>query len=230
MDEHDDGVPTGLSDPFSEFDEELKFPSLGEFVLTEFAEQIADLLVVLGAGAFETKANAQGHHAAGGFKDFVDHPGVRGIREGQHVPDHVQAGFFQGVHPGSPGLDLREPELLQLLERFTHCASMDFESLGEVALRGQALAWAVAAAEDFVAQFGRDVFAERGGFHGGAPGSEVGGWGADEARGDEARSKEANGGGRGATRPVDRIRLVRPNWSIHLGTTNLDGPILAQIE
>jgi hypothetical protein len=48
--------------------------------------------------------------------------------------DYVEAGFFQGIDPGSAGLDMCEPQLFQFLERFAHGAAVDFKALGEVAL------------------------------------------------------------------------------------------------
>ena len=84
--------------------------------------------------------------------------------------DDVQAGLFHGVDPGSSGLDFGEPQLFQFLEGLADRASTDFEALGEVAFRGQAIPRPVSAAEDVAAKFGRNLFAVGCGFQGGMRG------------------------------------------------------------
>jgi len=215
VDQGDDRVATRLGDQIPKFGEELELFSSAEVVLRKSLKESAGALMVRFVGMFGAESETECHDGRRGFQNFVDDARVRRIREGEQMLDDIQAGLFHGIDPGAPGLDLGEAQLLQFFQGLTDRASVNLEALGQVALRGQALARAVAAAEDIVAQFGRDLFAMRRCFHGDGGAFKWGMLGLNP--------EAAEIGGASPWAPLDR-----PIWTYQYGQTNLVGPNLPE--
>ena len=110
-------------------------------------------------GVAEVRLESAGGHGAEpgeGLEGLVDDLRVRRIVEGEQMAEHVEARLFEGGDAGAAALDRRHAELLEALEGLADGAAVHAEALGEVALGGQALAAAVLAAQDVVAEGRRD--------------------------------------------------------------------------
>jgi sulfonate transport system substrate-binding protein len=101
------------------------------------------------------------HQHADDFEDLIDEIGVGDVLEVEQRTEHVERAMLDRNDTRAASLNRCDAELVELLERLAHGASARRETYGKISFRRQSLAGPVLAAQDLVAQHGRDFVAAR---------------------------------------------------------------------